>query len=165
PDRLYRNRGDGTFEDVSARAGLLAHIGKGMSAAFADLDHDGRLDIFVTNDTVPNFLFRNKGDGTFEETALMAGVSVPDTGRPVSSMGTDVQDYDNDGWEDIFFTALADETFPLYRKDGRGGFVAGTRESNRGSVTMRVSGWCAVFAGIDNDGWKDIFTANSHAND
>ena len=79
PNRLYRNRGDGTFEDVSARAGLLAHVGKGMSAAFADFDHDGRLDMFVTNDTVPNFLFRNKGDGTFEETALFAGVSVPDS--------------------------------------------------------------------------------------
>ena len=82
PNRLYRNRGDGTFEDVSARAGLLDHIGKGMSVAFADYDHDGRLDVFVTNDTVPNFLFHNKGDGTFEETALLAGVSrCPDSGR------------------------------------------------------------------------------------
>ena len=82
------------------------HIGKGMSVAFADYDHDGRLDMFVTNDTVPNFLFHNKGDGTFEEAALLAGVSVPDSGRPISSMGTDFQDYDNDGWEDIHVTAL-----------------------------------------------------------
>ena len=117
PNRLYRNRGDGTFEDVSARAGLQAHVGKGMSAAFADFDHDGRLDIFVTNDAVPNFLFRNNGDGTFTETALLAGVSVPDTGRPISSMGVDAQDYDNDGWEDIQFTALTGETFPLFRNE------------------------------------------------
>jgi hypothetical protein len=80
-------------------------------------------------------------------------------------MGTDVQDYDNDGGEDIFFTALAGETFPLYRSDGRGGFVEATRTSNLAALTMKLSGWCGVFADIDNDGWKDIFTANSHAND
>jgi len=165
PDRLYRNRGDGTFEDVSARAGLLSHVGKGMSAAFADVDHDGRLDVFVTNDTVPNFLFRNKGDGTFEETALLSGVSVPDSGKPISSMGTDVQDYDNDGWEDIHLTALSGETFPLFRNDGRGGFVETTQTSGLGRLTARLSGWCTVLADFDNDGWKDIFTANSHVND
>lgn len=165
PNRLYRNRGDGTFEDVSARSGILAHAGKGMSAAFADVDHDGRLDIFVTNDTVPNFLFRNKGDGTFIETALLAGVSVPASGRPVSSMGTDMQDYDNDGWEDIFFTALATETFPLFRNDRRGSFIETTRASNLAAITVKSSGWCGVLADVDNDGWKDIFTANSHAND
>jgi len=165
PNRLYRNRGDGTFEDVSARSGISAHAGKGMSAAIGDIDHDGRPDLFVTNDTVPNFLFRNKGDGTFAETALMDGVSVPASGTPVSSMGTDIQDFDNDGWEDIFYTALAGETFPLYRNDGRGGFVEVTRASNLASLTTKLSGWCAVFADMDNDGWKDIFTANSHAND
>lgn len=165
PDRLYRNRGDGTFEDVSARAGLLAHVGKGMSAAVADYDHDGRMDAFVTNDTVPNFLFRNKGDGTFEETALLAGVSVPASGRPVSAMGTDFQDYDNDGWEDIHVTALSTETFPLFRNDGKGAFVETTQSSGLASLTAKSSGWCTVFADIDNDGSKDIFTANSHAND
>jgi hypothetical protein len=165
PNRLYRNRGDGTFEDASARAGLLAHVGKGMSAAIADVDHDGRLDIFITNDTVPNFLFRNKGDGTFDEIALVSGVSVPDTGRPVSSMGTDIQDYDNDGWEDIHFTALTGETFPLFRNDGRGGFVEVTQSSGLARLTVKSSGWCAAMADIDNDGWKDIFTANSHVND
>ena len=139
PNRLYRNRGDGTFEDVSARSGLLAHVGKGMSAAIADLDHDGRLDLFVTNDAVPNFLFHNNGDGTFAETALMAGVSVPDSGRPVSSMGTDVQDYDNDGWEDIHFTALTGETFPLFRNEAaatRGTFAEVTQPSGLGALTV-----------------------------
>ena len=165
PNRLYRNRGDGTFEDVSARAGFLAHVGKGMSAAVADFDHDGRVDAFVTNDTVSNFLFRNKGDGTFAETALLAGVSVPASGRPVSAMGTDFQDYDNDGWEDIFFTALSGETFPLFRNDGKGAFVETTQSSGLAALTSKRSGWCAVFADVDNDGWKDIFTSNSHVND
>ena len=165
PNRLYRNRGDGTFEDVSARAGLLAHVGKGMSVAFADFDHDGRLDAFVTNDTVPNFLFRNKGDGTFEEAALLAGVSVPSSGRPISSMGADFQDYDNDGWEDIFLTALSGETFPLFRNDSRGAFVETTQSTGLAALTTKRSGWCAAFADLDNDGRKDIFTANSHVND
>jgi hypothetical protein len=165
PNRLYRNRGDGTFEDVSARSGLLAHAGKGMSVAFADYDHDGRLDAFITNDAVPNFLFRNNGDGTFAETALLAGVSVPAAGRPVSGMGTDFQDYDNDGWEDIHFTALSSETFPLFRNDARGAFVETTQSSGLAALTMKSSGWCSIIADIDNDGRKDIFTANSHAND
>ncbi len=169
PNRLYRNRGDGTFEDVSARAGLLAHVGKGMSVAFADFDHDARLDMFVTNDAVPNFLFRNNGDGTFTETALMAGVSVTDTGKPISSMGADFQDYDNDGWEDIHVTALVGETFPLFRNEsgtGRGGaFAEVTQASGLAKLTVKASGWCSIVADIDNDGWKDIFTANSHVND
>jgi len=165
PDHLYRNRGNGTFEDVSARAGLLDHIGKGMSVAFADYDHDGRLDMFVPNDTVPNFLFHNKGDGTFEETALLAGLSVPDAGRAISSMGTDFQDYDNDGWEDVHVTALAGETFPLFKNDGHGAFVETTQASGLAAATVKTSGWCTVLADADNDGWKDIFTANSHVND
>jgi hypothetical protein len=165
PNRLFRNRGDGTFEDVSARAGIAKHAGKGMSVAFGDYDHDGRLDAFVTNDTVPNFLFRNNGDGTFTETALMAGVSVPASGRPVSAMGTDFQDYDNDGWEDIHFTALSSETFPLFRNDRRGAFEETTQASGLAMLTAKSAGWCSVFVDIDNDGRKDVFTANSHAND
>jgi hypothetical protein len=164
-NRLYRNLGDGTFEDVSARAGLSSHVGKGMSVAFADVDHDGRLDVFVTNDTTPNFLFRNNGDGTFTETALLSGLSVPASGRPVSSMGTDAGDYDNDGWEDIFVSALAGETFPLFRNQGRGEFVDASVASGLATLTMKSSGWCAIMSDVDNDGWKDIFTANSQAND
>ena len=164
PNRLYRNRGDGTFEDVSERSGLLAHVGKGMSVAFADYDHDGRLDAFITNDTVPNFLFHNSGDGTFKETALFAGVSVPDSGQAISSMGTDFQDYDNDGWEDIHLTALSGETFPLFHNDGHGSFVEATQSSGLARLTVKLSGWCSIIADADNDGWKDIFTANSHVN-
>ncbi len=165
PNHLYRNKGDGTFEDVSSRAGLLSHIGKGMSAAIADFDHDGFTDLVVTNDTVPDFLLRNKGDGTFEDIALTAGVSVPASGRPVSSMGVDFQDYDNDGWEDIFITALAGETFPLFRNEGRREFTETTTAAGLARSTMPLSGWCAALVDVDNDGWKDIFTANSHAND
>jgi enediyne biosynthesis protein E4 len=169
PNRLYRNRGDGTFEDVSAKAGVLAQIGKGMSVAFADIDRDGRLDAFVTNDTRPNFLFRNTGDGTFAEIALTAGASVPDSGRPISSMGTDVQDIDNDGWDDIFLTALAGETFPVFHNDasmasskGALAFTDVTQTTGVARATVKASGWCAIAADFDNDGWKDLFTANAH---
>src|SRR5207249_4112929 len=121
-NQLLRNRGDGRFDDVTARAGIAGGEWA-VAAGWLDYDNDGRLDIFVTNDTVPNYLFHNNGDGTFSDIALLAGVSVPDTGRPVSAMGADVQDYDNDGWDDILFAALAGETFPLFRNDRRGAFV------------------------------------------
>jgi len=165
PNRLYRNRGDGTFEDVTAKAGLLTQLGKGMSVAFADVDRDGRVDVFVTNDTMPNFLFHNNGDGTFTDTALLAGVSVPNSGQPVSGMGVDAADYDNDGWDDVVHTALAGETYPLFHNDGRGGFVEATQSSGLARLTTKLSGWCSVIADFDNDGWKDIFTANSHVYD
>jgi enediyne biosynthesis protein E4 len=165
PNTLYRNRGDGTFEDVSEQSGIARHIGKGMSVAFADYDGDGFMDAFVTNDTVPDFLFRNRGDGTFEEVGLLAGVALPQHGKPTASMGTDFRDYDNDGWPDIHLTALAGETFPLFRNDGQGGFREVTYPSGLARQTIRLSGWSNGFADLDNDGWKDLFTANSHAND
>ena len=165
PNRLYRNRGDGTFEDVSIKSGVAKHMGKGMSVAIGDYDRDGHVDAFVTNDTVPNFLFRNLGDGTFREVGLQAGVSVPLTGRAVSAMGADMQDYDNDGWLDIHFTALTGELFPLFRNDARGAFEETTQASRLAGLSAKYSGWCTTFADIDNDGRKDIFTANSHVND
>ena len=122
PNRLYRNNGDGTFSDVSAAAGIAAHRGKGMGVAIADYDHDGRIDIFVANDTVPNFLFHNEGGGRFRETALHAGVGLNDDGKALSSMGVDFRDLDNDGWEDLVVTALTNETFPVFRNLGRGLF-------------------------------------------
>ena len=125
-----------------------------MSVAFADYDHDGDIDAFVTNDTVPNFLFRNNGDGTFAETALLAGVAVPESGRPMSGMGVDFQDYDNDGWEDIHLTGISGETFPLFRNDSRTrrGFDEATASSGLGRLSARLSGWCSVFVDVDNDG-------------
>lgn len=165
PAVLYRNRGDGTFEDVSEKSGIARVAGRGMSVAFADYDGDGRMDIFVTNDNMPNFLFHNLGSGKFEEAALTAGAALLDHGKPVSSMGADFRDYDNDGHPDILVTALAGETFPLFRNLGQGLFQDATYASRVGPLSSGRSGWGAAFVDLDNDGWKDIFTANSHVDD
>ncbi len=162
---LYRNRRDGTFEDVTAKAGIAAHIGRGMSVAFADYDNDGLMDIFVTNDNMPNFLFHNQGDGTFKEVALEAGVALTNYGLPVASMGADFRDYDNDGLPDLNITALAGETFPLFKNLGKGLFQDATHQSRMAALTTSRSGWSNGFFDFNNDGWKDLFTANSDVND
>lgn len=165
PNRLYHNRGDGTFEDVSEKSGIASQIGKGMSVAFADYDADGLMDIFVTNDKQPNFLFHNLNHGKFAEVALETGAALPDDGRTISGMGVDFRDYDNDGRPDIVFTALAGETFPLFRNEGASGFRDWTHHSRLGPLTVQKSGWSVGLADFNNDGWKDLFTANSHVND
>ncbi|MDQ2898263.1 MAG: CRTAC1 family protein [Acidobacteriota bacterium] len=162
---LYRNRGDGTFEDVSARAGIAKYAGRGMSVAFADYDRDGFPDVFVTNDNMPNFLFHNNGHGAFEEVGLLSGTALRDDGKAVASMGVEFKDYDNDGLPDLFVTALAGETFPLFRNAGRGNFTDATYRSRVGALTVKHSGWGLGLFDFNNDGWKDLFTANSHVND
>ena len=162
---LYRNRGDGTFEDVSDRTGIGKYAGRGMSVAFADYDQDGWPDAFVTNDNMPNFLFHNRGDGTFEEVALAAGTALRDAGKPVASMGVEFKDYDNDGLPDLFVTALAGETFPVFHNIGKGMFADATYSSKVGAAVVRHSGWGLGLFDFNNDGWKDLFTANSHVND
>ncbi len=162
---LYRNRGDGTFEDVSQKAGIASFPGRGMSVAFADYDRDGYTDVFVTNDNMPNFLFHNKGNGTFEEVALMAGVALRDHGKAVASMGAEFKDYDNDGRPDLVVTALAGETFPVFRNSGKGMFQDATYSSKVGAASIRHSGWGLGLFDFNNDGWRDLFTANSHVND
>ena len=162
---LYHNLGHGVFEDVSAKSGIARYAGRGMSVAFADYDGDGFTDIFVTNDNMPNFLFHNLGNGTFEEVALLSGVALTDRGRPISSMGADFRDLDNDGRPDIVFTALAGETFPLFRGGADGGFVDNTYGSRLGPLSIAHSGWGVGAVDFGNDGWKDIFTANSNVND
>jgi enediyne biosynthesis protein E4 len=162
---LYRNRGDGTFEDVSTASGIAAHIGKGMSVAFADYDGDAFPDVFVANDTLPNFLFRNRGDGTFEEVGLQGGVGVNDDGRAVSSMGADFRDYDGDGLPDIVVTALTGETFPLFRNQGKGFFRDVTYPSQLGLLSFARSGWSVALVDFNNDGRRDLFSANSHVSD
>jgi len=164
-NQLYRNRGDGTFEDVSEKSGISRFNGRGMSVAFADYDGDGLPDVFVTNDNLPNFLFHNRGDGTFEEVALTAGVALLDHGKPVASMGADFRDYDNDGLPDIAVTALSGDTFPLFRNAGKGGFRDATYASQMGPQSIRWSGWGNGLFDFNNDGLKDLFTANSHVND
>jgi enediyne biosynthesis protein E4 len=165
PSTLYRNRGDGTFEDVTERAGLSQFAGRGMSVAFADYDHDGFPDVFVTNDNMPNFLFHNKGNGTFEEVGLLTGTALTEAGKPVASMGAEFKDYDNDGHPDLIVTALAGETFPVFKNDGKGNFVDATYSSRLGAAAVKHSGWGLGLFDFNNDGWKDLFTANSHVND
>lgn len=165
PNTLYHNNGDGTFTDVSRASGIGAHIGKGMGVAFADYDQDGNLDVIVTNDTEPNFLFRNKGDGTFEEVGMLAGVAYNDDGRAVSSMGVDFRDFDNDGREDVFVSALANETFPLFRNLGKGFFVDDTHRSLIAKATLTSSGWSAGMFDFNNDGYKDILVAGGDVQD
>jgi hypothetical protein len=165
PNQLYRNNGDGTFSDVSRTSGIAALTGKGMGVAFADFDDDGDLDVFVANDTVPNFLFRNDGKGRFTEVALRAGVAFNDDGRALSSMGVDFRDLDNDGRPDLFVTALANETYPFYRNIGGGLFEDATYPSRLGRATIALSGWSAGAFDFDNDGLKDLFAANGDVND
>ena len=165
PNTLYRNLGDGAFVDVSQASGLARHVGKGMSVAFADYDLDGWTDAFVANDTEADFLFRNNGDGTFEETGLLAGVGLASDGRPTSSMGVDFRDYDNDGLPDVHVTAINRQTFPLFRNTGGGLFEDTTARSGLHAMTVARSGWANGLVDFDNDGWKDLFVAGSHVND
>ncbi len=164
-NRLYRNLGNGRFEDVSVPAGVARAVGKGMSVAVADYDRDGWPDLYVTNDTEPSFLFHNLKNGKFEEVALDAGAALPDDGKPVSGMGVDFRDYDNDGWPDIIFTALTGETYPLFRNTGDGRFRDQTYGSHIGRLSARLAGWGVGFVDFDNDGFKDVFTSNSHVSD
>jgi len=130
-----------------------------MGVAVADYGHDGWIDIFVANDSVPNSLFHNQHDGTFTEVALRAGVALNDDGNAISSMGADFRDLDNDGNEDIFVTALSHETFAWFRNLSRGLFMDATYRSQIGRISQAFSGWSAGAFDFDNDGWKDIFVA------
>ncbi len=165
PNMLYRNNADGTFTDVSTEAGIAAHIGKGMSAAIADYDEDGRPDIFVTNDSERNFLFRNVNGKRFEEVAVEAAVAFTEDGIPVSSMGLDFRDLNNDGRPDVTITALTNETYPLFVNEGGGLFVDATYSAQIGLSSNTMSGWGNGVFDFDGDGWKDIFTANSHVSE
>ena len=162
---LYHNLGNGSFEDVSAKSGIAKVKGRGMSVAFADYDGDGFQDIFVTNDNMPNFLFHNLRNGTFEEVGLLAGAALTDRGKPISSMGADFRDADNDGRPDIIFTALAGETFPFLHGIAGGSFADNTYASRMGPLSIGHSGWGVGLVDLNNDGWKDVFTADSNVND
>ena len=165
PLSLYRNRGDGTFEDVTAKSGLARYKGRGMGLAFADYDQDGFQDVYVGNDKLPSFLLHNRRDGTFEDAALLAGVSLPEQGQDISAMGVDFRDYDNDGRPDVHVTALAGESFPLYRNMGQGLFQDVTYRTGLRPLVAARSGWGNGLFDFDDDGWKDIFTADAHVND
>lgn len=165
PNTLYKNNGDGTFTDVSAESGIASHIGKGMGVAFADYDGDGFTDVFVCNDTVRNFLFHNEGNGKFTEVGVWAGVALTEDGAPVSSMGADFRDINNDGLPDVFVSALSNETFPLFLNAGKGAFRDITYASKIGFLSLPSGGFSTGVADLNNDGWKDIFVAGSHVMD
>ncbi len=165
PDALYHNQGDGTFRDVSEESGIAAHPGKGMGVVFADYDHDGRMDVFVANDTVPNFLFHNEGHGRFRECAMEAGVALNEAGIALSSMGADFRDYDNDGREDLFVTALTNERFVLFRNVAAGRFVDVSGPSLIATQSLPWSGWSTGLFDLNNDGFKDVFAAQGNVMD
>lgn len=162
---LFRNNGDGTFRDVSRESGIAAHAGKALGVAIDDYDGDGRIDIFVANDSMPQFLFRNRGDGTFAEVAVAAGVAFDEDGRTFAGMGTDFGDYDGDGRPDLIVTTLSLERYALYRNEGPGGFSYTTHVSGVGRATARQSGWGTRLVDYDNDGDVDLFVAQGHVLD
>jgi enediyne biosynthesis protein E4 len=164
PNQLFHNNRDGTFADVSDSSGISKHLGKGMGAAMADYDRDGWPDIFVANDTTPNSLFRNKGEGQFEEVAMAQGVALNQFGTAISSMGADFRDMDNDGWPDLFVTDLTHEGWLLFRNVA-GRFEDIADSSRVGLLSLPYGGWSNAIADLNNDGWKDLFAASGHAMD
>jgi hypothetical protein len=162
---LFRQKPDGTFDEVAAPAKIADPNGKGLGVAFADFDSDGWTDIFVANDSVRQQLYRNRGDGTFEDIAELSGTGYDENARTFAGMGVDAKDYDNDGHIDVVITALSNETYPLYRNNGDGTFTYATNTSGVGQITILNSGWGTHFLDADNDGLPDIFVAQSHVLD
>ena len=161
PNILYRNNGDGTFTDVSSASGVGQYRGKGMGVAFADYDGDGYTDVFISNDTYPNLLLHNNGDGTFTDKAAEAGVAYNEMGKTVAGMGAEFRDLNNDGMPDIFHTAMFGDSFPAYENAGKGFFEDVTGASGLTAETGGLTAWGAGAFDFDNDGKKDLFTANA----
>jgi hypothetical protein len=162
-DTLYRNKGDGTFEDVSARAGVSDLKGRfGMGAIWSDVDGDGRPDLFVANDAGPNFLYRNNGDGTFSDVALQAGTALSEDGKEQGSMGLAVGDYDHSGRWSIFVTNFSDEYNAFYRNEKAFQFSDVSLASQTARASIPFVGWGTHFLDYDNDGWLDLLVANGH---
>jgi hypothetical protein len=162
---LYHNNGDGTFTDVSQKSGIAAKKGRALGVAFADYDGDGLTDIFVANDGMQQYLYRNNGNGTFTERALEAGAALSEDGRRLSGMGVVFQDYDNDGRPDVIVTELPRELYGVYHNDGNGTFSYGSLETGLGALSSGSSGWGVGLEDFDNDGWKDLFVAQGHVLD
>jgi hypothetical protein len=158
--RLYHNLGHGRFEDVTDASGIGRVLGKGMGIDIADFNGDGRMDVFIANDTERNFLFINQGDGTFKEQALLYGVAYNELGATVSGMGSDAKDFDNDGMVDIVYNDLAGQVFGLFRNAGGHSFDDVTRATHLQALSLPFAGWSMGFIDYDNDGWKDIYSAN-----
>jgi hypothetical protein len=162
-DSLYHNDGDGTFTDVTVAAGVLEPVARyGLGVAVGDYDNDGWPDVYVANDSTPSYLYRNKGNGTFEEGALLAGVAVSDDGMEQAGMGTDFGDYDNDGWLDITKSNFSFQYTNLYHNEHDGRFVDRAASAGIAVPTYSLVKWGTKFLDYDNDGWKDILVANGH---
>ncbi len=160
PHSLYRNLGNGRFEDVSERSGFSRPAGKGMGIAIADFDANGWPDVFVANDTEPNFLYMNRGDGTFEEASWAWGIAYDEQGTTVSGMGADSRDFNNDGWPDVFYNNLQSQIWALFENERGKHFRYASQASGIARLSRRFSGWSAHFVDYDNDGWKDVYSAN-----
>src|ERR1044072_4944225 len=160
---LFHNDGAGKFSDVSQSSGIAASQGKSFGVVATDVNNDGLSDLFVANDTMPNFLFVNKGKGKFEEDALLAGVAYSDSGAPRSGMGVDAADYDGDGWQDLFVANIDQELFSLYQNQKDLTFI--DKPGEIGQATRLLSGWGLKFFDYDNDGDPDLILANGHPDD
>ena len=161
---VYHNDGHGHFTEVTKQAGF-AKPGKGLGIALADFNGDGEIDIFIANDSIPEFLYQNKGDGTFEEVGLFAGVGVDGDGHAYAGMGVDFADYNNDGFPDLAISNLAYQKYALYQNNGDGTFGYTTDSAGIGPMTFLHSGWGLRFLDYDNDGWKDLLIAQAHVMD
>jgi hypothetical protein len=158
---VYHNNHDGTFTEVAEKLGL-SKPGKGLGIAIADYDRDGHIDLFFANDSMVEFLYHNKGNGTFEELGLVSEVAVDIDGRTYAGMGVDFADYNNDGWPDLVVTDLANQRYALYQNNGDGSFNYASSAAGIGQMTLSHSGWGVRFFDYDNDGWKDLLIAQGH---
>jgi len=165
PSHLYRNDGNGHFTDVSSETGILRVAGKGFGVVATDINNDGYLDLFQANDTVPNFLFVNRGGKTFEEIGLASGVGYSEDGLARSGMGVDAADFDGDGRQDLFVANVDQETFSLYRNNGDETFTDISKAQGIAKPTRLLSGWGLRFLDYDNSGWPDLILANGHPDD
>ena len=158
---VYHNDGNGRFTEVSQKIGV-SKPGKGLGIAIADYDRDGHIDLFVANDSMVEFLYHNKGDGTFEEVGLLSQVAVDGDGRTYAGMGVDFADYNNDGWPDLVITDLANQRYAVYQNNGDSSFSYASFSVGIARATMPHSGWGVRFLDYDNDGWKDLLIAQGH---
>jgi len=165
PSWLFHNNGDGTFIDVSKEAKIAEHLGKAWGVVASDINNDGNMDLFVANDTVPNFLFVNQGNGKFKEMAVEAGIGYSSDGRARSGMGVDSADYDQDGLMDLFVANVDHEMYSLYHNAGDLSFEDEAMSNGISNATLLMSGWGLKFFDFDNDGNVDLLLVNGHPDD